>query len=479
MDFVDEDRETRHPLFIHVNAKSMIKRPPIDGSAMDSLESRIRQLVRPDDGVLHSSIYSDPDVYQLELTRIFARSWLLLCPESQIPKVGDYFVSFMGEDPVIVVRQPDGSIAAFLNQCRHRGGALCRGESGNTKNFTCTYHGWTYDTAGTLISIPMEEQIYRQPLDKGKWSARRVPKVEIHHGLVFGCWDAQAPGFRESLGDAAHYFDLNFARTKGGMEAYGGVYKWRVRGNWKLAAEQFASDSFHFMTSHSSALTALTPEDAPSFPFVPGRAFSNPLGHGGGMLIGHDMVTALAFTTGTPEFGKFVLENEQVQSIQRYGETLGSAYPIFANFFPSTGYLHGHRTLRSWVPRGPNEVEIWAWTLIDRDAPQEVRAARKAMTARTFGPTGIFEQDDTANWVDVQRPLSGVMARRTQLNIQMGESGELQGWPGQTDIDCSEAGSRNFYRRWLELLTTPNTVLESSPVDDEGCTNDCGGHRHD
>ncbi|MCO7636628.1 aromatic ring-hydroxylating dioxygenase subunit alpha [Pseudomonas sp. S 311-6] len=438
----------------------------------EDFELRLDRLVRPDEGFIHASVYSDENIYQLELSRIFARSWLLLCPESQIPKAGDYFVSYMGEDPVIVIRQADGSVVAFLNQCRHRGGALCRGESGNTKNFICTYHGWTYDAAGKLISIPMENLIYKQPVDRSKWSARRVPKLEIHHGLIFGCWDENAPGFRDWLGDAALYFDLNFARTDAGMEAFGGVYKWRIHGNWKLAAEQFTSDSFHFITSHSSAVTALMPDDAPPFEFKPGRSFSNEQGHGGGFMV-DPMATmgSLMVTTG-PAFTKYVMEQEQPQVIKRYGETLGSAYPIFANFFPSIGYLHSNRTLRTWIPRGPNEVEVWAWTTIERDAPQAIREGRNKMTAQAFGPTGVFEQDDTANWVDVQRPLRGVMARNTKLNVQMGGEQEVEGWPGKTDIDTSEAGSRNFYRRWLAMLKMPNPTVESGVMDKE-CTSDC------
>src|SRR3546814_2465460 len=66
-------------------------------------------------------IYTDEDLYQIELERVFGRSWLLLGHETQIKKPGDYTTNYMGEDPVLVVRQKDGSIAVFLNQCRHRG----------------------------------------------------------------------------------------------------------------------------------------------------------------------------------------------------------------------------------------------------------------------------------------------------------------------------------------------------------------------
>ncbi|WP_122275828.1 aromatic ring-hydroxylating dioxygenase subunit alpha [Pseudomonas syringae group genomosp. 3] len=413
----------------------------------------LSNLFNYEDGIVRASIYSDPELYELELKHIFAKSWALLCPESQIPNQGDYFVSYIGEDPVIVSRQADGSVAAFLNQCRHRGGALCRGESGNSKTFTCTYHGWAYNSTGALISIPLEEQIYHSSIDKAKWSAKRVPKVEIHHGLIFGCWDENAVPFRESLGESATYFDLNFRRTEVGMEAYGGVYKWKIKANWKLMAEQFTCDSYHFMTTHSSGIESLLPADAPPLQFVPGRSFSSVEGHGGGFLTDAGFTYGTLLTTSGEAFTKYVLEDEVPKSIERYGEELGNAYPIFANFFPNAGYLHVHRTLRIWIPRGPDEVEVWAWTLIEKDAPEHIRKMRNKITAQTFGPTGIFEQDDTANWIDVQRPLGGFMARQTKFNVQMGRSGELAGWPGKTDIDTSEVGARAFYKRWLEMIS--------------------------
>jgi 3-phenylpropionate/trans-cinnamate dioxygenase alpha subunit len=424
----------------------------------------LKKLISAEGGVISASIYSDPDIYQLELERIFARSWILLCPESQIPTYGDYFISYMGEDPVIVVRQKDGSVAAFLNQCRHRGGSLCRGESGNARAFTCSYHGWSYDTTGRLTSVPMEEAIYRQPLDKARWSARRVPRIEIRAGLVFGCWDETVANLETWLGESGLYFDLNFHRTDAGMEAYGGVYKWRIKANWKLAAEQFSSDSYHFFTTHASALMALSPPDTAVPDYIMGRAVSNSGGHGVGFLTDPGMIAGILSLASGPEFVQYILEDEQPKAIARHGETFGSAYPVFANFFPSTGYLHSNRTLRTWIPRGPDEVEVWAWTTIEKDAPPHIRKQRLKTTAQAFGPTGIFEQDDTANWVDVQRPLRGTIARQTEFNVQMGGSQEFEGWPGKSDVDISEAGSRAFYSRWLEMISRAPAVREEADV---------------
>jgi phenylpropionate dioxygenase-like ring-hydroxylating dioxygenase large terminal subunit len=94
----------------------------------DTLWNRaaILDLVGGDGNRIDPRIYTDRALYELELEHVFGRAWLFLSHESQIPNAGDFLAIHMGEDPVIVARQKDGSISAYLNQCRHRGMGLCR-----------------------------------------------------------------------------------------------------------------------------------------------------------------------------------------------------------------------------------------------------------------------------------------------------------------------------------------------------------------
>jgi phenylpropionate dioxygenase-like ring-hydroxylating dioxygenase large terminal subunit len=411
-----------------------------------------RELVAPDGSWVKPEVFSNSAIYDLELEKIFSKSWLLLCPESEIPNPGDFFATTMGEDPVLVVRQPDGSVAAMLNQCRHRGAALCRADQGNLKVFTCSYHGWSYDLAGKLVALPNEES-FSTPVDRERWSARRVPCVTIDNGLVLGSFDPNARPFRETLGDAEWYWDAIFGRTEAGLEAIPGVFRWKLKCNWKLPAEQFTTDGMHFTISHISALIAIAEDfgGAPTgHPASPTFLFTNDFGHG--VSIATDPPFA-GFNDFSPALTKFQKSHRDAV-VPKLGELRAHGTQILhSNFFPTLSYLPIQHTLRTWHPRGPDAIEVYAWTLVERDAPPEIREERRTVTGRTFGSTGIFEQDDSVNWGDVQRIVRGHNARSTELNYTMGRPGDFPGLPGKKQLTYSEEGGRALYRRWLQMLT--------------------------
>ena len=153
----------------------------------------VTKLVDSENGLIDPRIYTDPDIYEAELEHVFGRCWLFLAHESMIPKAGDFIQTYMAEDPVLVVRQADGSVRAFLNQCRHRGMRICRADLGSTKTFTCTYHGWTYDIAGRLINVPHEADGYHGEIDKAEWGPIQLAEIASYQGLIFGTWDPTAP----------------------------------------------------------------------------------------------------------------------------------------------------------------------------------------------------------------------------------------------------------------------------------------------
>lgn len=420
----------------------------------------IYDLVGGDGSTVDPSIYTDPGLYDLELEKIFGRAWLFLAHETQIPGPGDFLNTYMGEDSILVVRQKDKSVSAFLNQCRHRGMRICRADCGNAKSFTCSYHGWAYDTAGNLVVVPFEQEAYHGEIDKSAWGATKVPRIETYKGLIFGTWDEGAPSLIDYLGDAAWYMDAFLDRCEGGTEAIGGIHKWTIGCNWKFAAEQFCSDMYHVPVSHASPVIAQMPEGAsPADAAMPMEGVQFRSAHGG---------HGTGFFTDPASGGRLMTAVVGEKAAQYYvgpardkvRERLGSARvdqinAMHMTIFPNLSFLPGIQTLRTWHPKGPDQVEVWALTIVDRDAPDEIKEAYRIGVLRTFSAGGILEQDDGENWAEIQRVLRGYKSRSTRFNVEMGKGHARRDhpdFPGTTNYVYAEEAARGLYRHWARML---------------------------
>lgn len=102
-------------------------------------------------------IYSDPDVAVKERERIFRRLPMMALHSSQLPEPGTFVTVELNETFALVTRDKAGKIHAFQNVCRHRGATLATAASGKQSRFSCPYHGWTYDNAGTLVGVSFRE----------------------------------------------------------------------------------------------------------------------------------------------------------------------------------------------------------------------------------------------------------------------------------------------------------------------------------
>jgi len=427
--------------------RGSIKRPTELAPNID-----VSGLVDSESGLLDRAIFTDEQIYRQELRRVFAPSWLFLAHEDQFKKPGSFFTTYMGEDPVIVTKDKSKTIRAYLNSCRHRGARVCRADFGDTKNFTCTYHGWSYDLEGKLVSVPNKAG-YPDSFDTKDWGLVEVAQVQSYRGLVFGTWNPEAPPLAEALGQMAWYMDAMLDKDPEGTVVVGGIHKWELEGNWKLAAEQFATDWYHVNMSHASALMVMSPTGkGPKDEIVhrTGRQYVDPNGHGAGFPV-HPKNRFDAQTVH--QYYDYDVLRERLGDARVEGPLTNGHATVFPNF----SYLPVNGSIRVWHPKGPDRMEVWAWTVLDKSMPPEVREAQRLYNLRTFGPSGIFEQDDGENWSEVQAISRGFVTNGVPLNYQMGMGSEIDDGrhAGQTSELYSDAAGRSFYSKWRDLMTTP------------------------
>ena len=209
------------------------------------------------EGRVHRDIYLDPGLFEAEMERLFARAWVYVAHESQVPNPGDYFTTHVGLEPVVVVRHTDGKVRVLYNRCAHRGAKVVNGVCGNAKRLRCLYHGWNYHTDGTVAAIPLPDGYGdgQVGLDNPRQSMRPLARVEAYRGFIFAKQVDEGTTLADHLGDAARGIDELVDRAPDGeVELAGGFHRYYFDGNWKHQAENLA-DQYHAPFSHESSVT--------------------------------------------------------------------------------------------------------------------------------------------------------------------------------------------------------------------------------
>lgn len=417
------------------------------------------KLVDHSSGVIDRTIFTDEEIYKRELETIFRRGWLLVGHESQIPDAGDFFLSRMGEDPIILCRGRDMKPRAFLNSCRHKGMKVCRYDDGNTKRFYCPYHGWTYDLEGKLIGVPHQRETFPEDFNRADWGLLEVAKVATFRGTIWATWNADALPFEDYLGAARDPLWFGLGPWDGGdgeVEVLGGVQKWIVPCNWKFVAENSGGDPLHNVSHASTDMAKIGPRD--------GVGRRDPFGE---LLLsyteqGHGLIWEKIDTTAprnhyanSPVTSRY-FEQAWARRVEREGGK--SAAPlVIGNIFPSSAFwVQQPRTLLMIHPKGPNSCELWRMFFVDKDAPDEVKKFLRRYYLSYSGPAGMTEQDDMENWGSASSGAGGNISRTVPFSYVAGQNKHHQDEviPGEVSDSCmSEQNSLAFYKRWLEVIT--------------------------
>jgi choline monooxygenase len=187
--------------------------------------------------------YVSPDVLRLEQERIFRGAWHYAGPAAWAAERGDRFPCRAGDVPLVVVRDREGGLRAFLNVCRHRGSEIVS-ERGRRETLQCPYHAWTYDLDGRLRSAPRSER--ETSFDPGELSLVTA-SADTWGPFVFVNADASALPLEEAIAPVPALLE------RGGVDVETLVFRERHRysisANWKIAAENYL-ECYHCAVAH-------------------------------------------------------------------------------------------------------------------------------------------------------------------------------------------------------------------------------------
>ena len=430
-----------------------------------AIDIDVGKLVEPDR--VHRSVYTDPAIFELEMERIFENTWIYVGHDSQVPNSGDYYATEIGRQPVIMVRHTDGEVKVLYNRCAHKGSMLVGDSCGNVKQFSCAYHGWCYDTDGSLKSIPWEKGYDGTRFDRNdpQSSMRSVARIGNYRGFVFASLSPDGPELKEWLVGVDSSIDNLVDRAPAGeLEITGGVLRYLHDSNWKFFVENL-NDAMHPMRVHqTSSLTAritakkMLPEDAPVpaaieilAPFTSDYSFMDKMG-------------LHAFDYGHSYTGGKISIHSAYSDIPDYIEAMESAYgteraeEIFSEnrhntvFYPSLTIKGAIQTIRVVRPIAVDQTLIESWTFRLKGAPDELLRRSILYCNLINSSANLVGPEDYEAY---HRQQNGLVSQGTDWVLMyrnFGEEEELDDG-GCTAIGTSDTAFRNQFVAWKNYMT--------------------------
>jgi phenylpropionate dioxygenase-like ring-hydroxylating dioxygenase large terminal subunit len=423
-------------------------------------------LIRPDQ--VHRDVYTDPTVFDLEMTRLWARTWIFVGHDSQIREPGDYFATNIGREPVMMVRQTDGAVKVLRNRCAHKGAKLVSDTHGNVtqpggKFFRCPYHAWTYRLDGGLRGVPLKGAYANTGFDEcDAASGLGVVSSAVYRGFVFARLSADGPDFASYFGGSLSSIDYLADRSpQGELEIVGGVLRYMHDCNWKMFVENL-NDTMHPMIAHESAagtakrLWADMPPDAPKpmaieqlVPFASGYGFFDKMG-------------VRVFENGHSYSGVHfsihsnyaAMPGYEADMIAAYGEErardiLGTVRHNTV-YYPSLTIKGPIQSIRVVRPIAVDKTLVESWTFRLKGAPEEMLARTITYNRLINSPMSVVGHDDQYCYRVIQE---GLAAQGNEwVNLQRDFDPAEIGPADLTVNGTSEISMRNQFRAWSSFM---------------------------
>jgi benzoate/toluate 1,2-dioxygenase alpha subunit len=422
----------------------------------------IRDLVQPDR--VHKDFYINPEVFEMEMERIFGRIWLFVGHTSQVPNNGDYITTTVARQPVIMSRDRKGEVHVMFNRCTHRGSQVCLEQFGNTKRFECPYHAWVFNNDGSFAGAPYPKGYEDGFLAKEKLDLVKLHRMEIYRGFVFVSLSNDVPDIDEFLGPMKDHIDSFCDRSPvGEVEACAGVFRYRYDGNWKLQMEN-QTDVYHIMITHVST----TDEDGKQF-----RREGAEEDDAGKVKVLADNSTLDdqweqhplgGHRHGHVYMGRFAMDKKNSGPVyDRYKASMEESYGDKAEdlmtvkihnsiFYPHWSIQHLTQHIRVMNPISVDCTENIIIPLKLKGAPEEMWHAALRSNNNSHSPSGMVMSDDMEVWVRCHEGLKTQSTDWVVLARGMNEkfSGVRTG--SYESHGTSESGARNQQLAWVDYM---------------------------
>jgi len=407
---------------------------------------------------VHRKLYVDPDLFELEMKRVFGTAWVFVGHESMVPKPHDFIATRIGNEPVLMTRDAGGQIHVIFNRCAHRGVEVCPLQRGNARFFRCAYHGWTYRSDGVLAGVPLRKA-YPEAVTAGDagYSMRRVARTDSYRGFVFASLAAEGPSLDRYLnGIRRSIDDLADRAPEGTVSFKAGVSRYVIDANWKLQIDN-AVDLPHASFVHVSTVD----EDGRQF----GRYGGGPrLLTDEGRMIDWDALGLVGFDYGHgyqgrppaetvmegPLVREYRLMLEKRHGVERTEQIL--AYDRFNSVvYPSLTFQAFGQHIRVVRPIAVDRTEISIWPIWLDGAPEELnRRAIRSLSA-THSAASMIQTDDVEVFERAQR---GLTTAASDWVLFEGYAGQDEPWQdGRRGPGSSEFVLRNQYaRNWISYM---------------------------
>ena len=435
-------------------------------------DDEIRGFIQP--SRVHRRVYADAEVYDLEMERIFERTWVYAAHESDVPEPGDYIRARIGRREVIVVRGDDGALGGFNNRCPHRGAMICNVRKGHVSTFDCPYHGWSFARDGGLLGVPLPGGYPKEfDVNDPRNSLEPVAQIDSYRGFIFINLSSGGPALADYLAPVRDSLDNMVDRAPDGeLIREGGEFRQVYYGNWKVHIEN-TFDFIHGGFLHRSSSGAVNEWERETKP-VDTPHMAQQMKANGRSLSTWDEIGLFGFAGGHAHIGGFYNEDKIAAEradpafaayrqllVEHHGEAKTADILAIDRFntlvYPNLILNIRFQQIRLFEPVAVDQTQLRSFCFRLKGAPEEMFHTSVRFMMSQNSPASMISQDDHEAFKNLQTALSPRDWNDREsdwLDVSRGHGDEIRHNNGATEgVGSSEAGIRNQLAAWAKYMT--------------------------